>query len=256
MRAVRQTCILAVILALCACLPVTARATQSAKLDVTLTPERLGKGTTIVFDFQIAAGDSQVPSPLTALDLSYPANLGIVTSGLGLATCSLTALEVMGPPGCPADSRMGYGSASVEVPFGPTIIKENSSIAIFMGPPQEGRLGLLFYADGMTPIAAELIFPSLVLPAPVPYGGSLDTTMAPVPTLPGAPDAAVVRLHSTIGPLGLTYYERSHGRTRAYRPNGIVLPGHCPRGGFPFAALFTFQDHSQATAYTTVPCPR
>ena len=47
------------------------------------------------------------------------------------------------------------------------------TFTIFMAPAQGGNLGLLF-ADGKTPIATELIFPSL-LPAPLPYGGRLNT---------------------------------------------------------------------------------
>jgi hypothetical protein len=47
-------------------------------------PEHLGQGTTIAFGFTIATASDQVPSPLTTLDIDYPANLGIGTSGLGL----------------------------------------------------------------------------------------------------------------------------------------------------------------------------
>ncbi len=244
------------ILALLAFLPATARAEQAAKLHMAFTPEKLGTGTTMILSIQVATTNDQVPSPLTALDLSYPADLGIVTSGLGIATCSIATLEASGPEGCPADSRMGYGSALVEVPFGPELIKETGSITIFMAPAQSGNLGLIFFADGRTPIATELIFPSLVLPAPPPYGGRLNTIVPQVPTLPGAPDAALVRLRSTLGPLGLTYYERTRGRTIPYKPKGIILPEHCPRGGFPFAARFAFEDGSSYSAHTVVPCPQ
>jgi hypothetical protein len=274
---VRRACLLAtaIALALSACLtppvlaaqapipPVLAAqapippvlAAQTVNLEVMLTPERLGRGTTIVFGFQIITPTGQAPSPLTAFDLSYPANLGLVTSGLGVAICSPAMLELAGPAGCPANSLMGYGTALVEIPFGPAIVQETGSILTFMAPLQDGSLGLLFYAHGRTPITAELIFPGLVLPAPAPYGGLLSAAVPPVPSLPGAPNAAVVALRSTLGPLGLTYYERVHGRPRTYRPRGIVLPEHCPPGGFPFAATFTFQDGTRARAHTAVPCP-
>jgi hypothetical protein len=74
-----------------------------SKLAVTLTPEKLGAGTTIGLSFQIAS-NGRTPSSLTAVDLSYPANIGLITSGLGLATCEPTALETLGPIGCPQTS--------------------------------------------------------------------------------------------------------------------------------------------------------
>jgi hypothetical protein len=76
-----------------------------------------------------------------------------------------------------------------------------------------------------------------------------------IPSIPGAPDVALVQLHLTLGPSGVVYYERVAGRTLAYRPPGILLPSGCPRGGFPFAAEFSFVDGTRTSAATTVPCP-
>jgi hypothetical protein len=233
-----------------------AGAEPTAKLNAALAPERLGQGTTIVFGFTIATTTGQVPSPLTGLNLYYPANLGIATSGLGLETCSAAILERYGPEGCPSQSQMGYGKGLVEIPFGPDVLRETAQTTIFMAHVQEGHIGLLFYAEGHSPVSAQIVFQGLVLPAPNPFGGDLATTIPLVPTLPGAPNAALVQLRSTIGPLHLTYYERTRGRYLAYHPRGIVLPLACPHGGFRFAASFSFEDGSHASAHTIVPCPR
>ncbi len=245
----------AAMLLACACLPAAAGAAQTVKLKASLTPERLGAGTTIAFEFTVSSTTGQVPSPLSGVDLLYPANLGLATSGLGLATCTTNILEALGPEGCPSESQMGYGSGLVEVPFGPEILQETATTKVFMANLNQGHLGLVFYAYGVTPVAAEIVFPGLVLPAPKPYGGDLTTTIPPVPTLPGAPNASVVKLSTTIGPERLTYYERTRGRYLPYHPRGIVLPRTCPRGGFKFAARFTFQDTTHAAARTAVPCP-
>ncbi len=239
----------------CAFLSGTAWAVQTAKLDVRLTPERLGAGTTIVFGFQITGAKGGVPSPLTEINLQYPANLGIGTSGLGIESCLPATLEALGPGGCPADSRMGFGSALVEVPFGPIIVHETATTETFSAPVSNGQLALLFYANGEEPISTQLVFPAVVATAPPPFGGSLNTTLPPVQSVPEAPDAAVVRLNSTIGPLNLTYYEQIRGRRVPYNPKGIVLPKSCPRGGFPFAANFSFQNGSRTRATTSVACP-
>jgi hypothetical protein len=240
---------------LSACLPATAQATQSVRLQATLTPERLGQGTTLGFGFQIHGPADRVPSPLTEIDVRYPENLGIALSGLGLATCSQATLEASGPYGCPPNSVMGSGSALAELPIGPEIIRETTPITIVRAPNQEGHIALLFYATSPIPVDAQIVFPGLLLPAAPPFGGRVDINVPLVPSIAGAPDVAIVLLRSTIGPRGITYYEQVEGKTLAYQPKGLLLPNRCPRGGFPFAAEFSFQDGSHARAKTTVPCP-
>jgi len=256
-RALRPARLLVVLLTLSPCLtPAASAAGPSVKLTAGFTPERLGQGTTLQFSFQIAASHGRVPPPLTTLELRYPANLGLINSGLGLATCSPSTLEVLGPEGCPPDSLMGHGSALVEIPLGPESIHETGHITTWLGPVQDGHLALLFYADGQSPVSAQLIFTSEVLEAAPPYGGNLDTNIPIIPGLPEGPNAAVVQMHATIGSQGITYYTHIHGKTIPYRPNGLRLPHTCPRGGFPFAAAFTFSNGVRASAHTTVPCPR
>jgi hypothetical protein len=252
---VRRAGLPAVIL-VCACLAATAQATQSVTLHATLTPELLGQGTTVGFGFTIASPAGRVPAPLTGVDLRYPGNLGIALSGLGLATCSVEALEALGPEGCSAESRMGYGVALAEIQAGTEIIRETAPITVVRAPTQEGHLSLLFYADGGEPVSAQIVFAGSLLPATAPFGGSIHIRVPVVPSVPGAPDVAVVQVRSTLGPQHITYYERLHGRTVAYQPRGVVLPDSCPRGGFPFAADFTFIDGSHARAHTAVSCPR
>ena len=73
--------------------------------------------------------------------------------------------------------------------------------------------------------------------------------------LPEGPDVAVVRVNVTIGG-NLTYYERSHGKTVAYRPQGVLLPKRCPRGGFHFRPTSRFSTALSSQAQTVVKCPR
>jgi hypothetical protein len=235
--------------------PAAARATPSVKLSAQLTPERLGMGTTIHFGFVVAGQTGVVPVPIRQIDLLYPANLGIATSGLGLSTCGASALEADGPSGCPSDSVMGYGAALVEVPVGPEILQERTRITTFMAPLQDGLLGLIFYASGESPVSAQMVFPGVVEPAAQPFGGDLDALLPLVPSLPEGPDAALVTLTTTLGPSHITYYEYRKGRSIPYHPRGIRLPRSCPRGGFQFAARFAFNDGSHASAATTVACP-
>jgi hypothetical protein len=233
-----------------------AQAASSVRLTAALSPERLGHGTTLGFAFEIIAppGD-RVPPPLTQLNVLYPANIGIALSGIGIATCSAITLEVFGPEGCPPDSRMGSGWALVEIPIGPEIVGEVGEISVVRAPTQNGHFGILVYAKGQTPVDAHIVFPGLLLGAPSPFGGLIHMAVPLVPSLPEAPDVSVVHVQTTIGPSHLTYYERVHGKVVAYNPQGILLPNRCPRGGFQFGATFSFQDGSQASAHTAVPCP-
>lgn len=242
-----RACVPAVALLLCACLTGTAQAAATATMGATFAPDRLGANTTVSFSFQIAPGE-EAPNLLTGIDFRYPANLGIATSGLGVASCPVAELEAHGPSVCPPDSRMGSGSALVEIPIGPEIVRETAQLALVAGPSQNGYVNILISATGESPVAARVVLSTRLEP------GNLQITVPPIPSLPEAPYVAVVRMHLTLGG-HLVYYERVHGKNVAYQPVGIGLPRSCPRGGFPFATSFTFLDGGQADAHTAVACP-
>lgn len=224
-------------------------------LSTALTPEHLGSGTTVAFEFNVSSADGGVPAPLTGLELSYPQNLGFALSGLGLETCDRATLEALGLRGCPADSRMGAGTASAEIAVGPLVVREPAEVAIVRAATTEGHLAMLFYVNGEAPVLAQLVFPGLLLPADPPFGGSIGIDVPLVPGLPEGPDVSVVHMRATLGPEHLTYFERVGGKTVSYTPRGIVLPKVCPGGGFRFSGTFRFADGSQARADSAVPCP-
>ena len=238
-----------------ACQPASA-AEPAVTLHAGLIPEQLGKGTTIKFALTITPPAGQFPAALRTIDVRYPANLGLGTSNLGIDTCRAPILEAAGPPGCPADSVMGYGSGTVEVPFGSEILYEQVRVTAFMAPLRQGNIGLLLYADGESPVSAQLVFPATVLPATAPFGGDLTTMLPLISSVPEAPDVALLNLTMTLGPNHITYYEYARHKKIAYHPRGILLPRRCPRHGFQFAAELAFNDGTHASAQTSVPCPR
>jgi hypothetical protein len=78
-----------------------------------------------------------------------------------------------------------------------------------------------------------------------------------IPTLPEAPDAALVAMSSTLDTRQLAAYYRTVGHRRVrFTPKVATLPARCPAGGFAFSAAFGFNDATTTTATTTVPCPR
>jgi hypothetical protein len=234
---------------------ITHAAFERASLRASFSPDRLAAPTTIAFGFHLETTEGVAPPPLTSLDLRIPAGMNYTTTTLGLSICQPAALQANGLAGCPANSRLGYGSALVEVPFGSGEGHEIPEIQAVSGPSPNGNLVVLFYANGLYPVYAQLAFSGEVLPDSGRFGSQLATNVPLVASVPGGPDVSIVDVQATIGPSHLTYYKHVHGRLVAFRPRGVAVPERCPRGGFPFASDFTFQDGSRTTASTTVPCP-
>jgi hypothetical protein len=254
---IRGALLTVVVLVACACVPaaVVASPAETVKLDTSFTPDRLGASTTIGFGFQIDGPDGGASPPLTRVDLKLPAGIDYVTTTLGLAVCLPAVLEVQGPSGCSPNSRIGFGSALVEVPFGGGSGVETPSIEAFMGPSKNGNIVVVFYANGRTPVAADVVFEGELVPGFGSSSGSLNNGVPLIAGVPEGPDVSIRSVQTTIGPGGLRYFKHVHGRTVSFAPTGVSVPSTCPRGGFPFAADFGFADGSTATATSTVPCP-
>ena len=235
-------------LALSAIMPAAALGRETARISARFTPEHLAAATTLSFGFRIAQA-AEAPAALLGIEIAYPPTLGFATSGLGVAACSPEALEALGPAACPPDSRMGTGSALVEIQVGPELVEENVALTLFAGPSPDGYLHLLVNASGRAPVIADVLLTGVLLP------GRIDIAVPPIPSLPEAPYVAVAQLQLTLGG-NLTYYEQVGPRRIAYRPPGVGLPRTCPHGGFQFAARFTFLDGEHASARTSVACPR
>jgi hypothetical protein len=247
----RRVCLVLGAFVLLLLAPATSSATQSVSLRASFSPYQLGGRTTIGFDFKIAAPPGQIPSAVTDIDVHYPQNVGIVLSGLGVAACTPALL---GETGCPTDSIMGGGSALAELRFGEQVVSEHARLTIARAQNEEGHIALLFYAVGPSPVDTQILSPAQLVPAAPPFGGRLNIELPLVQSVPGAPDVAITQMQATIGPQGVTYTKQLAGLTIPYTPRGILLPPTCPRGGFPFAAEFTFLDGSHPTARAVIPC--
>ncbi len=70
-------------------------------------------------------------------------------------------------------------------------------------------------------------------------------SVPPISTIPNEPDASVLMFSLTIG-------RPQAGRQAA----AVIVPAHCPRGGFPFEGEFTYADGSSSRAFATARCPR
>jgi hypothetical protein len=232
-----------------------ALAPTSARLRAAFTPYRLGRRTTLQFEFAFSAPAGAVPPPLVEMQLRYPRGINFFLNNLGIERCPERVLEASGPAGCPPNSAIGYGVVETGIVLGDEPVQESSPITILRAPERDGHFALLFFAEGRVPVVTNVIFSGLLLSAREPFGGNVQIGVPLVETLPGAPYVSVLHLHATIGPRHLTYYHDVDGVSLAFAPQGILLPPTCPRASFPFAAIFAFSDGTRALASTTVPCP-
>jgi hypothetical protein len=232
-----------------------ARAAQVVQLQASFSPDVAGASTTITFGFTITPSNSRVPSPLRGVDLHLPAGLGIARNNLGTATCQPAALYAIGPQGCPANSRVGSGSALTEIPYGPEIVQEGASVFAFRGEDTNDDVTLLFFAEAYDPVYAAIVFPGRLMAGGGPFSASIDTEVPLIPSVPGGSNVSVVRFSSTFGPRGLRYEETVGTHTVYFTPRGVSVPRVCPHGGFPFAANVSFEDGSSQTVYAKAPCP-
>lgn len=235
---------------------VPALASPQAMLKARFQPERLGASTAVSLAFHFHADRGKPLPAVSNFVLRLPRGMGFGTSELGLATCSESSLLSSGVQGCPRESLMGTGSAQVQVPFSSQVIGERAQVFIFMAKPVAEQTTTLFYFDGRRPVIAPLVMQSQIV---TPEGSSNTVFNTPVPAIPSAPDGPegrLVALRATIGPPTLRYFRQVDHHRVPYRPEGLSLPGRCPRSGFRFAASFRFRDGSQASARTVIPCPR
>ncbi len=232
-----------------------AQAAETVSLHSSFTPDRLGAPTTIEFGFTISSTTGGLPSPLTHLNLRMPKGMNYITTSLGTAECQPAALIEKGLSGCPPDSRIGFGSAFVEVPFGQGSGREIPEIDALMGPPHNGNSVVLFYANGLAPVYAQIVFQGELLSGGGAFGESLDAGIPLIPSVTNGPPVSIINVNSTIGPNHLVYYKTVHGKLVSYKPEGVSVPESCPRGGFPFSGEFGFLDGSKVVANSTVPCP-
>lgn len=233
---------------------ITLAASPSVSVKASFSPAHLGTGTTVRLGFTLHYPPGQAPVAVTEMRLLLPRGLSIASSELGLANCDAQRLISEGAFGCPPNSLLGRGWTWAEVPFGSALVREKAAISVFSGALQDGHPQLLFLASANAPVIADIVFGSLVLPAQEQFGAMIDARLPLVASVPGAPNVALTSLRATIGPEGIRYREDVHGHRVSFKPNGILLPRRCPRGGFRFAVKLSFEDAGKASGQTSVPC--
>lgn len=222
----------------------------------------LGSATAVAVTVQV--DPHLTDKPLDEVSFAYPRGLGVVSSGLGLATCTrpqddFVKVLITAPRlgGCSPNAVMAIGTARalVKLTGDGEVIPESATITLLSGALERDGLGLVVYVDGRHPFGGKLAFAGEVRDARAPYGGELTVQLPAIPGIEDLATISLVTMRLTIGAHAIRYYEHRGGRRVAYHPEGVLLPTRCPRRGFRFRVRANFVDGGSATATSVTPCP-
>ncbi len=227
-------------------IPVGAQATGSetvAAIKPSFSPDRLGAKAAFTFDVHFTGGAFGVPSPVRKAVVQLPPGLSMNIPHL--SSCTRARLQARGASGCPSRSLIGTGHALADVHAGAGVESEEAKVWAFLGPPQGLNPTIEILGQGYTPLEERVVITATVLPDRPPYGEELVMSIPAIPSIPYEPNASTVSFSVTVG----------GARFRNHSPNTVLLPTHCPAGGFPFATEFGYEDGTTSTTTATVPCP-
>jgi hypothetical protein len=236
-------------------------ARPSARLAITFAKDAVpGRATALHVRLRIDL--RRQPSPVTQVNLRYPASLGITTSGLGVDQCirpqrdfEAVVIKLTGRLDCPQNAVMALGKATGEIRFDDRrVSREVGAVTVLAGGLDRGRLRLVTLIEGINPIGARLAYSGEVGSAPKPYGGDLTFRIRQIPPRWNA-TIALSDLDVAFGSPRIVYNAVTGGESVRYRPEGVLLPRLCPGSGFPFSGKLAFADGSEAALRATAPCP-
>jgi hypothetical protein len=248
-----------VLAALVGCVCLFSAAAAQAEQTVTVTsagfsPDRLGVPTNVFGSATIGSTNLPVPSPITHINVFGPAGLTLNLEGTG--TCTAAKLENLGPEGCPADSKAGFGGGEGAYELAKEIINEKFTVDFFLESNRPGHVVLLIYLDGATPVSIQLVFKAPVIQRPKPYGLGFSLEVPLIKVLPEASDASAISAFFTAGAKNVAYFKKVHGKRKLVHVKGIITPKSCPRGGWPAFSEISFEDGSTVKTTVKIPCPK
>jgi hypothetical protein len=254
---VAKTRILAVAAICCATLiPAgVVRAEETVSItEAGFSPDKPGMPTNAFGSATIGSTTGPVPSPIRHVNVYGPAGVTLDLQGTGV--CAEKLLERIGPRACPANSRAGFGGGQGIYQLGKELVEEKYTLDFFLSDNRPGHTKLLIFLSGTTPVLVEVVFSATVIQGPKPYGLGFSVDVPLIKVLPEASNASAKSSFLTLGAHNVAYYRRVHGRRKLLHVRGIILPRSCPRGGWPVASQFTFEDGSTVMATRKVRCPR
>jgi hypothetical protein len=170
------------------------------------------------------------PTPLSGLELHFPK--GAKTDGSAYPTCTVTQAQ---NAKCPSRAKLGGGTATASAP--PIVASVSAVVSIYNGT-----------SSSIIIHAIPSIGPNQTYQSPLKkqggssrYGYVLSTTLPPIATLPGAPNASVTGLDVNVNPKPIKKGKRKR--------NYITGPLLCNNTFFFMDSIFSYQDGTKNTVY-------
>lgn len=216
----------------------------TAAISPSFVPNKLGAHAKFTLKFHFGGGIFGVPEPVSRSVLHLP--VGLQLSAHHIKTCSKAALLKHGAKGCSPLSLIGRGNALAEIKLSAIYETEQATVWAFIGPFHNGNPTIEILAQGYTPLEKKVVLVGEVLPDQPPYGNKLVVSVPPIVTIPYEPNASDINFSLTVG---------SPPNSKSRATANVLIPKHCPAGGFPFLAEFAFEDGSSAVAHSHSRCP-
>jgi hypothetical protein len=214
------------------------------------TGDILGAGAAVEVQYTIKGSEVPVGAPSQLRKVVFDSPAGVKLNPKPFVTCSVATLEAQGPEGCPKKSQASpVGSAGVVDYIGGEPVREKATLQAFFSP--NGILS--FYANGVSPISAQVLVPGRFENASAPFGPKFVGEVPLVDSVPGAPPVSTESITVKVGAA-----VKKHKKVHSY----ITLPKKCPKGGFPVKSELTFEAVAPSTTMETVavtytvPCPK
>jgi hypothetical protein len=235
-------------------IPAAAQAEQTVQITgASFSPDELGVPTNVFGSATIGSTDLPVPSPITHVNVYGPAGVTLDLQGTG--TCTEAILLNNGPSACPKNSKAGFGGGEGVYELAHEIINEKFTLDFFLADNRPGHTVMLIYLNGATPVSIQLVFTAPVITSPKPYGLGFSLNVPIIKVLPEASDASAKSSFLTLGARNVAYFKKVHGKRKLVHVKGIITPKSCPKGGWPVATEFSFQDGTKVLSKRTIRCP-
>jgi hypothetical protein len=135
-------------------------------------------------------------------------------------------------------------------------VAADGTVTLYNGPPVGDSPGVVAYVLTAHPIRSQLVYTGGLFGAPKPFGLGIRLDLPAIPDSPFGAPISLGHLKFDLGGEDVVYFElNKQGRRVRYRPGGLAIPAHCPRGGFRFRATVRFADGGARSGGTSVPCP-
>lgn len=243
-------------LAALAAVPAVATADPTTAIKPVYKNNKAGAGSVVDFGVVVTpqVGD-EYPPPGSHAKIHLPKGQKVDFKPFLKQTCTKETILTRGPQACPKKSKVGSGFAHIGTRLGGQHVYEKATVDAYAGPLQGGKPVLNMYADGRSPISAQIVLQGVLKKDRAPYGDYLDVDIPPIHTTPGSPDASILDFNVTVG-AHVVVKEKVKGKLVNVTKNLITVPTICSGEGLAWAGDFGFTDGSTSSSTAFTPCPK